>query len=714
MKFVFDFGRILNHVPKPACGESAKTVFQALTMFERYYEMNEAFDLYTHGMGPGLVGMVVHALMDFLGPLVNVKIDHSASGSEHGTPLSVYVCKLRDIVNSVVCDATEESSGRLEKVDEAKSTKESAKTKTRVKTKQTERKAVEVTEVLEDSEAEDDRDNDEVFSVQCSEDELDFKLLTSTDGQEYNPPNKTKKTSKYSHKAPGAEISKSFEQLKEMIDKQQEKLDGQSATISRLTRENTTARNKLNKLVSGPQPSAESTTGGKKKSSVTKQKPFEGFLATPIGKDLDSSSDDEIQEVNSAEKPDSTQKIVVNVDASDGASSVGGPFTQRSRKRKRIQSGSTASQSDVVASQQPEVEVEDDDAVSELRKKRDELEAKCTDMQNKLLAQQMETAFADYQRKILGEVQKYRTVLLASFGKNLEEEPAVLEAVGSLRRACCGMQYMGYTVCVGKEFVDRITKSLLAGQVPEQQIESSKTDNSVVGNSVQGNCIDVVYELNMPVIVKTERYTEDEDCQFIGLTPALHPVPTPVLNITVKAENTSRDLEFNTQTQLTQFYSPVFGERAEESKNKEVTSEDKQTTSDNKEVTSDNKEVTPEKEEVIPETQVDNQATSDNKEVTPEKEEVIPETQVEEGKGETSEEKKKPGGSEDECEADSENESVDVEHFSQSTTKGSQSQKRPHDDAEDPVVKKKKKKAVTNSAASEAEGRSLRPRKHRT
>ena len=418
-------------------------------MFERYYEMNEAFDLYTHGMGPGLVGMVVHALMDFLGPLVNVKMDHSASGSEHGTPLSVYVTKLRDIVNSVVCDATEESSGRLEKVDEAKSTKESAKTKTRVKTKQTDRKAVEVTEVLEDSEAEEDRDNDEVFSVHCSEDELDFKLLTSTDGLEYNPPNKTKKTSKYSHKAPGAEISKSFEQLKEMIDKQQEKLDTQSATISRLTRENTTARNKLNKLVSGPQPSAESTTGGKKKSSVTKQKPFEGFLATPIGKDLDSSSDDEIQEVNSAEKPDSTQKIVVNVDASDGASSGGAPFTQRSRKRRRIQSGSTASQSDVVAAQQPEVEVEDDDAVSELRKKRDELEAKCTDMQKKLLAQQMETAFAEYQRTILGEVQKYRTVLLASFGKNLEEEPAVLEAVGSLRRACCGMQYMGYTMCVG-------------------------------------------------------------------------------------------------------------------------------------------------------------------------------------------------------------------------------------------------------------------------
>ena len=31
-------------------------------LFLSYYEQNEMFDLYTHGTGPGLLGVVIHSL----------------------------------------------------------------------------------------------------------------------------------------------------------------------------------------------------------------------------------------------------------------------------------------------------------------------------------------------------------------------------------------------------------------------------------------------------------------------------------------------------------------------------------------------------------------------------------------------------------------------------------------------------------------------------
>ena len=69
-------------------------MYEALTMFEHYFETNECFDHYTHGIGPGILGLVIHAFMEFMGELVNQKLDHSVTGPKNGTPLSVYVSKL--------------------------------------------------------------------------------------------------------------------------------------------------------------------------------------------------------------------------------------------------------------------------------------------------------------------------------------------------------------------------------------------------------------------------------------------------------------------------------------------------------------------------------------------------------------------------------------------------------------------------------------------
>ena len=117
---MYDFGRVLEHVSKPAVGRYATTLYEALLMFEHYYEQSESFDHYTHRIGPGIMGMVIHLFMEFMGPLINMKLDHDVVGKEKGTPVCVFVERLRQIVNTVVSESSEVSSGWLVCVEEIK------------------------------------------------------------------------------------------------------------------------------------------------------------------------------------------------------------------------------------------------------------------------------------------------------------------------------------------------------------------------------------------------------------------------------------------------------------------------------------------------------------------------------------------------------------------------------------------------------------------
>ena len=549
VKIVYDFGRIFDHVSKPSCGPNAETIYQALTMFEHYYEMNEGFDHLTHGMGPGLVGIVVHAIMDFLGDLVNQEIDHSVKGPQKGTPLCVYVAKLKEIMNSVVTEDTEEGTGRLLKKEERVKTDAAtaSKPKSKVKTKQTERKHTEQTEPASENE------EDDVVSIACSEDEQEFTTLTSTEGKSYHPPDKKLTMSRYSPRDAGTDINKKFEDIRSLMDKQQKKLDKQQETIARLTRENEMARGKLKKL---PDDKKKKKKKKASSSSETKQQPLDGFVATQILSVIDSSSDEsdeDVVEVN--DKPDSTQKSVVSVDVhySDAGSEV---FTQVPRRRRRIESGNTSTiESTVEEDVLPiygEVDTED------LIKKKEELEEKCKEMESKLLAQQMENSYRQFQQSVVQEIQHYRGALMAAFGTNIQQNASVLEARAALERACVGRQFMGYTIRVHEEFVDRVHKSLMCGQMPEKQMEASKTDNSV-NDPILGTTVDVVYELIMPVVVKSEKFPheDDDELQYLGETPAPQPPKQPFLNITVKSEPADGG---SSQTQESQDSSPIFSD----------------------------------------------------------------------------------------------------------------------------------------------------------
>ena len=90
-----DFGRIFQKIVRPYVDEEDNTVDKALNTFVRYYEQNGLFDHYTHGTGPGLVGVVINMLQMYLGHCVNTKLDRNIpTDLNTQSALDVYVNKL--------------------------------------------------------------------------------------------------------------------------------------------------------------------------------------------------------------------------------------------------------------------------------------------------------------------------------------------------------------------------------------------------------------------------------------------------------------------------------------------------------------------------------------------------------------------------------------------------------------------------------------------
>ena len=88
---VYDFGRIFQKVVRPYVAPDDETLDQALNRFVAYYEQSEMFDLYTHGTGPGLLGVVVNLLKSYLGGCVKSKLErHHTLDPTLPCPLTSY------------------------------------------------------------------------------------------------------------------------------------------------------------------------------------------------------------------------------------------------------------------------------------------------------------------------------------------------------------------------------------------------------------------------------------------------------------------------------------------------------------------------------------------------------------------------------------------------------------------------------------------------
>ena len=281
VQLVYDFGAILEKVVKPYVSDGAITLSDAVLVFEHYYKTNEQLDLYTHSIGAGVIGILLHAFMEFMGPLINQKLNHSIAGPSTEMPLCVYVSKLRDIVSTVVTDKVEDF-GRLKKVKESEVDPVSNQGKKK-NVKTTERKQAAEQAV----EASDDNNDDTISINSCDSDENQFTTLTGVDGLEYHPPDQKKVPSQYSKKCQGGNSGddnmRKLASFKNYMEKQ-------NLEIKRLQEENEDAKRKLRAI---KKKGSSATTTRKDIPAKKKKSPsVSAFVGGSLQKVLDSEDED--------------------------------------------------------------------------------------------------------------------------------------------------------------------------------------------------------------------------------------------------------------------------------------------------------------------------------------------------------------------------------------------------------------------------------------
>ena len=240
-----DFGRIFQKILRPYVDEDDNTLDEALNRFVRYYEQNKLFDHYTHGTGPGLVGVVINMLKTYLGHCVNTKLDRSIpSDLNTQSALDVYVNQLKKIVNMVVCNPAQryEVGGKLNKVEEMiKPSKEKKKKKPNVKYTDRKTSSKPSTATVSSDEGSDVSEAETLLSG-----EEQFSTLTSYDGQkQYRPPDPTKTDAKF-----GAKKRNPLKSLQEELSKMLKKMTDYQSEINWLNKSLAAQKRKLAEAVS--------------------------------------------------------------------------------------------------------------------------------------------------------------------------------------------------------------------------------------------------------------------------------------------------------------------------------------------------------------------------------------------------------------------------------------------------------------------------------
>ena len=123
-------------------------------------------------------------------------------------------------------------------------------------------------------------------------------------------------------------------------------------------------------------------------------------------------------------------------------------------------------------------------------------------------------------------VQRFHKALMNNLGK-CEESDEVKTLRGDLERCTVTEAAEGFKLGVCIDFIERIEKTVLIGEIPENKLNLTKIDNSV-NNIVEGFMRDVTYELAVPVVVKQEKVDkttaedddDDIDLQIVGYTEA--------------------------------------------------------------------------------------------------------------------------------------------------------------------------------------------------
>ena len=536
---------------RPYVAPDDETLDQALNRFVAYYEQSEMFDLYTHGTGPGLLGVVVNLLKSYLGGCVKSKLErHHTLDPTLPCPLTSYVDKIGNIVKMVVCEPEGEMpSGKLKKIDEPVKKDEEKKKKKKQKSnvKFTERKS------SKQVSSEDASDDSDAALVVGSSDEEDFTTLTSGDGRkQYRPPDQTRQEPRF-----GAKKNKGgsdpIKCLKQQMGNVTRKMSNYKTEINRLTKEVDEQRKKLDEIGGADNTTKRkpgvSTEGRIGKAALQSHGEWElrgtgfdpGFVGTQLRQDLESNS----EEVQVIEDPDPTTGVgkkntkkqkkreieVVETGDDDEeddervCSQLGKSQTAAAWKRiRRISSDGGSKRVESEGELLPDIPEDKD--LDQLRQERDEVEEKLKETSRKLEAITWDDKARCYHEAVRVCVQRFHKALMNNLGKG-EESEEVKEQRSELERCIITEAAEGFKIGVCDDFIERIEKTVYVGEVPENKLSLTKIDNTV-NNIVEGFVRDVTYELGLPLVVKQEKVEkataedddDDDDLKIVGYTEA--------------------------------------------------------------------------------------------------------------------------------------------------------------------------------------------------
>ena len=558
---VHDLGRICQKVIRPYLAPEDRTLDEALNRFLAYYEQSELFDYYTHGTGPGILGVVINLLKSYLGGCVFTKLErHHTLDPTKPCPFTVYVDKISEIVNQVVCEPEdgELCKGKLQKMEEPVKKDEEKKKKKKQKSnvKYTDRKSSKRVSSEEESE-----DSDAALVV--SSDEEDFTTLTSGDGRrQYRPPDQTRSEARFGAKKKGG--NDPIKNLQQQLGNVSKKISNYKCEISRLTKEVSEQKKKLEVLEGadttkkGKQSASSEGRSGKALQSYSQWEKsgtgFDpGFVGSQLRQELESNGDD----VQVIEDPDSTtgvgktkkkkQKKKRDIDlvekADDdeieeeedarvyallGKSQTTNPNTKR---RRRLSSEKSSLPVEGVASNRVDSEgdlvlpeITEDKDLDTLRQERDQMEEHLKDTRRRLEEILWDDRARSFHDDVRVRVQQLHKALMNSLGR-VEDSDEVKKQRSELERCIVPQAAEGFKIGVCADFVELVERTVQVGEVPENKLTITKTD-STVNNIVEGFVRDVTYELGLPVVVKQETVEkttaeeDDNDLEIVGYTEA--------------------------------------------------------------------------------------------------------------------------------------------------------------------------------------------------
>ena len=105
-----------------------------------------------------------------------------------------------------------------------------------------------------------------------------------------------------------------------------------------------------------------------------------------------------------------------------------------------------------------------------------------------------------YHKTIQKCVGLFRIVLINNFGHR-EESDQLKEVRADMLRCTITLAKNGFMLCVSEYVIEHVEKTVQSGEIPEQKMDMTKTDDSI-DNSVEGFVLDVIYVLTIPAVVK--------------------------------------------------------------------------------------------------------------------------------------------------------------------------------------------------------------------